>query len=112
FKCNAITRFLMGAYGFGEHETHHMHPGIPYYLLPAATAVLAKSRSPSRPGTGTSRRSFKSCAPTNLVNWTTRAPACRDVIVGQTRIGLKQMSEHKPSDKRVTEGIVAPSRPG
>ena len=41
FKCNWITRFLMGAYGFGEHETHHLHPGIPYYHLPRLTEELA-----------------------------------------------------------------------
>jgi fatty acid desaturase len=32
----------MGAYGFGEHYTHHQHPGIPYYHLPAATMELAR----------------------------------------------------------------------
>lgn len=52
FRCNAITRFLMGAYGFGEHETHHLYPGIPYYRLPAATAVLAESRPSLKPGPG------------------------------------------------------------
>jgi fatty acid desaturase len=52
FKCNAITRFLMGAYGFGEHETHHLHPGIPYYLLPAATAMLASEQASLTPRQG------------------------------------------------------------
>ena len=52
FKCNPITRFLMGAYGFGEHETHHMHPGIPYYKLPRATAELAAEQASLAPREG------------------------------------------------------------
>ncbi len=52
FKCNFITRFLMGAYGFGEHETHHMHPGIPDYHLPAATARLAVEQTSLIPKSG------------------------------------------------------------
>jgi fatty acid desaturase len=41
FKCNPVSRYMMGAYGFGEHFTHHVVPGIPYYHLKAATAALA-----------------------------------------------------------------------
>jgi fatty acid desaturase len=52
FKCNAITRFLMGAYGFGEHETHHMHPGVPYYKLPDATSILAAEQASLTPRRG------------------------------------------------------------
>jgi fatty acid desaturase len=52
FKCNPITRFLMGAYGFGEHETHHMHPGIPYYQLPSATELLAREQESLTPRQG------------------------------------------------------------
>jgi len=52
FRCNAITRFLMGAYGFGEHETHHLHPGIPYYKLPEATALLASEQESLAPRQG------------------------------------------------------------
>jgi fatty acid desaturase len=40
FHCNAITRYLMGAYGFGEHEVHHLHPAVPSYRLPALLRVL------------------------------------------------------------------------
>ncbi|HEY3160317.1 MAG TPA: fatty acid desaturase [Vicinamibacterales bacterium] len=52
FKCNAVTRFLMGAYGFGEHETHHLHPGIPYYNLPSATTELVKEQPSLTPRHG------------------------------------------------------------
>ena len=41
FACNPVSRYLMGAYGFGEHFTHHRVPGIPYYHLPAATPDMA-----------------------------------------------------------------------
>jgi len=41
FSCSPITRLILGAYGFGEHATHHQQPGIPYYRLQAATAELA-----------------------------------------------------------------------
>ena len=51
-KCNPISRFLMGAYGFGEHETHHMHPGIPYYRLRQATEMVAKEEASLRPQQG------------------------------------------------------------
>jgi fatty acid desaturase len=40
-RCNALTRLFLGAYGFGEHATHHLHPAVPYYLLPALTKDLA-----------------------------------------------------------------------
>ena len=42
FKCNPLTRFIMGAYGFGEHYTHHKIPGIPYYALEKATEDFSK----------------------------------------------------------------------
>ncbi len=41
FSCNPLTRLILGAYGFGEHATHHQQPGIPYYRLQTATAELA-----------------------------------------------------------------------
>jgi fatty acid desaturase len=40
----------MGAYGFGEHYTHHRVPGIPYYHLPAATREMAGEDPTMRPG--------------------------------------------------------------
>ena len=43
FNAGPISRFLLGAYGFAEHATHHHEPAIPYYRLPAATRVLMKS---------------------------------------------------------------------
>lgn len=52
FECNPVTRLLMGAYGFGEHQTHHRHPGIPYYQLPAATMRLAEDHQSMTPGPG------------------------------------------------------------
>ena len=39
-KCNPLTRLLFGAYGFGEHATHHLRPAVPYYSLPALTTEL------------------------------------------------------------------------
>ncbi|HLF19004.1 MAG TPA: fatty acid desaturase [Candidatus Omnitrophota bacterium] len=42
FKCTPLTRFIMGAYGFGEHYTHHKIPGVPYYVLKKATNNLIK----------------------------------------------------------------------
>lgn len=43
FRDGPLSRLLMGAYGFSEHATHHRHPQIPSYRLPAATAALAAS---------------------------------------------------------------------
>ena len=40
-RCNPMTRLVFGAYGFGEHATHHRRPGVPYYRLPDLTRVLA-----------------------------------------------------------------------
>ncbi|MFO0972720.1 MAG: fatty acid desaturase [Phycisphaerae bacterium] len=47
FRCNPLSRLILGAYGFAEHATHHDEPAIPYYHLPAATRSLAQ-RDPSR----------------------------------------------------------------
>jgi fatty acid desaturase len=41
FSCGYLSRYLMGAYGFGEHYTHHRYPAIPYYRLGAATEALS-----------------------------------------------------------------------
>jgi len=41
-RCNAFTRLLMGAYGFGEHATHHMEPAVPYYRLLPLTEAMAQ----------------------------------------------------------------------
>ena len=49
FSCNPLSRFLMGAYGFGEHYTHHRAPAIPYYRLRAATAEMAQQDRSLRP---------------------------------------------------------------
>jgi fatty acid desaturase len=49
FSCGPLSRYLMGAYGFGEHYTHHQHPGIPYYHLPAATMAMARDNPLLRP---------------------------------------------------------------
>ena len=46
FDCNVFTRLVLGAYGFGEHATHHEQPGIPYYRLIEATAEMA-NRNPA-----------------------------------------------------------------
>lgn len=51
-KCNVITRTLMGAYGFGEHYTHHKAPGIPYYSLVSATWELAANNPSMLPRKG------------------------------------------------------------
>lgn len=45
-RCNAFTRLVLGAYGFAEHASHHMHPAVPYYHLPALTTELARQSSP------------------------------------------------------------------
>ena len=45
FSCNPITRLCFGAYGFGEHATHHHRPAIPYYRLKKATLVLAEKET-------------------------------------------------------------------
>lgn len=49
FTCNPLSRFLMGAYGFGEHYTHHRAPAIPYYRLRAATTEMAQEDPSLRP---------------------------------------------------------------
>jgi len=50
FRCNLVSRFLMGVYGFGEHYTHHRIPGMPYYKLKEATAEMAQEDASLRPG--------------------------------------------------------------
>jgi len=52
FTCHPVSRYLMGAYGFGEHYTHHRVPSIPYYRLKAATVNLADEDASFRPGKG------------------------------------------------------------
>ena len=49
FTCNPLSRFLMGAYGFGEHFTHHRAPAIPYYRLREATTEMAAQDPSLRP---------------------------------------------------------------
>ena len=41
FSCNPVTRLIFGAYGFGEHATHHELPAVPYYRLREVTRTLA-----------------------------------------------------------------------
>jgi fatty acid desaturase len=50
FRCSPLSRYLMGAYGFGEHHTHHRYPAIPYYQLAGATRELARSEPALTPG--------------------------------------------------------------
>ena len=40
-KPTAITRSLLGSYGFCEHGTHHAYPTIPCYNLKAATGAFS-----------------------------------------------------------------------
>ena len=39
FDDGFVERWVFAPYGFVEHATHHRYPGIPYYALPAVTAV-------------------------------------------------------------------------
>jgi len=41
-RCNVVTRFFFGAYGFGEHALHHRHPGVPSYALPRLLDEVAR----------------------------------------------------------------------
>jgi fatty acid desaturase len=52
FHCNAATRFLMGAYGFGEHAVHHLHPAVPSYRLPALLRTLVVAQPSLAPRHG------------------------------------------------------------
>ncbi|PWT84249.1 MAG: hypothetical protein C5B56_15905 [Proteobacteria bacterium] len=52
FRCNPLTRLVLGAYGFAEHATHHLQPGIPYYHLRAATRDLAAADRTMAPVVG------------------------------------------------------------
>lgn len=52
FRCNALTRVLFGAYGFGEHFTHHRYPQVPYYRLLGLTARLAAQEDALAPRAG------------------------------------------------------------
>jgi fatty acid desaturase len=52
FSCNPFTRLVLGAYGFGEHGTHHFEPAIPYYHLQGATDELAAADMALRPSRG------------------------------------------------------------
>jgi fatty acid desaturase len=37
FHCGPFGRLVFGAYGFADHATHHLHPAVPAYRLPALT---------------------------------------------------------------------------
>lgn len=52
FSCNPITRLCFGAYGFGEHATHHQKPALPYYQLGEATISLARQAPELAPRNG------------------------------------------------------------
>jgi fatty acid desaturase len=52
FKCSPFERFFWGAYGFGEHYTHHKIAGIPYYHLREATQEMALEDESLKPTTG------------------------------------------------------------
>lgn len=52
FACNPLTRLIFGAYGFGEHATHHHQPGIPYYRLGQVTHDLARQDASYEPRFG------------------------------------------------------------
>ena len=41
FSFGCFSGFLLGAYGFKDHASHHQEPGIPYYHLPEKTRELA-----------------------------------------------------------------------
>lgn len=51
-KCTSLSRILFGAYGFGEHATHHAYPSIPYYHLGALTARCAQQDAMFQPSYG------------------------------------------------------------
>jgi fatty acid desaturase len=51
-KCNSFERFFFGAYGFGEHYTHHKIAGIPYYHLLEATQEMAREDESFKPRIG------------------------------------------------------------
>jgi fatty acid desaturase len=52
FRCNATTRLIFGAYGFGEHFTHHRYPQVPYYKLLGLTARLSSQDDALAPRIG------------------------------------------------------------
>jgi fatty acid desaturase len=52
FRCGPLERFFFGAYGFGEHYTHHKIAGIPYYHLREATQEMASEDESLKPITG------------------------------------------------------------
>lgn len=52
FRCGPVSRLVFGSYGFAEHATHHLEPGIPYYHLPSSTRELALSDASLRPMRG------------------------------------------------------------
>lgn len=52
FSFGCFSGFLLGAYGFKDHASHHRDPGIPYYRLEAKTRELVsenKAFSPKTP---------------------------------------------------------------
>ena len=51
-RCNFLTLLLFGAYGFRDHATHHRHPDVPYYQLPAVTLRLSATDAEFVPGNG------------------------------------------------------------
>lgn len=40
FENGFIGKWIFAPYGFDDHATHHMNPGVPYYCLPEATESL------------------------------------------------------------------------
>jgi fatty acid desaturase len=52
FRCSPLERFFFGAYGFGEHYTHHKIAGIPYYHLREATEEMASEDESLKPTIG------------------------------------------------------------
>jgi fatty acid desaturase len=52
FRSGWISRLVFGAYGFAEHGTHHLEPGIPYYHLVSSTLQLGRDDASLLPTKG------------------------------------------------------------
>jgi fatty acid desaturase len=52
FTRSPFSQLVFGAYGFSEHATHHLEPGIPCYELKAATARLSAADPAFAPRAG------------------------------------------------------------
>ncbi len=51
-RCNRVTWYVFGMYGFDDHAAHHLDANVPYYHLPAVTRARADTEPAWAPTAG------------------------------------------------------------